>query len=104
MKLEINQARLTAEFMELTTGSAESLDERRNADLLTQKLQDIGFSVTEDDAGQKLGGNAGNLYGYLEGTRPGSPLLFSAHMDTVKPGCSKKPILHEDGTQSVKKV
>ena len=61
-------------------------------------MQEIGFSVTEDDAGQKLGGNAGNLYGFLQGTLPGSPLLLSAHMDTVKPGCNKKPILHEDGT------
>lgn len=93
----MNQERLIADFLELTTGSAESLDERRIADLLTEKLQAIGFSVTEDDAGQKLGGNAGNLYGILQGSLPGPPLLLSAHMDTVKPGCKKRPILHEDG-------
>ncbi len=98
MKYAINQKRLITDFLELTTGSAESLDERRVADLLTEKLQCLGFSVIEDDAGQKLGGNAGNLYGYLKGTLTGSPLLLSAHMDTVKPGCHKKPILHEDGT------
>ena len=94
----INKDRLTADFLSLTTGSAESLDERRAADLLTEKLKMIGFSVSEDDAGQKLGGNAGNLYGFLKGTIPGLPLLFSAHMDTVKPGENKHPVLHEDGT------
>lgn len=94
----INKDRLTADFLSLTTGSAESLDERRAADLLTEKLKMIGFSVSEDDAGQKLGGNAGNLYGFLKGTIPGLPLLFSAHMDTVKPGENKHLVLHEDGT------
>lgn len=94
----INKDRLTADFLSLTTGSAESLDERRAADLLTEKLKMIGFSVSEDDAGQKLGGNAGNLYGFLKGTISGLPLLLSAHMDTVKPGENKHPVLHEDGT------
>ena len=98
MRPEIHQERLTADFLEITTGSAESLDERHIADLLTEKLQYLGFSVIEDAAGQKLGGNAGNLYGFLKGTLPGPPLLLSAHMDTVKPGCHKKPVLHEDGT------
>lgn len=97
MRPEIHQERLTADFLEITTGSAESLDERHIADLLTEKLQYLGFSVIEDAAGQKLGGNAGNLYGFLKGTLPGPPLLLSAHMDTVKPGCHKKPVLHEDG-------
>lgn len=93
----ISQERLTQDFLELTAVSSESLDERKAADLLTQKLHELGFSVVEDKAGEKLGGNAGNLYGFLKGTIPGEPLLFSAHMDTVKPGRNKKPILHEDG-------
>ncbi len=94
----IDKERLIADFLSLTTGSAESLDERRVADLLTEKLKMIGFSESEDDAGQKLGGNAGNLYGFLKGTIPGLPLLLSAHMDTVKPGENKHPVLHADGT------
>ena len=98
MNHEIHQERLLSDFLDLTTGSAESLDERRVAELLTEKLRDLGFSVTEDDAGQNLGGNAGNLYGVLKGTLAGPPLLLSAHMDTVKPGCHKKPVLHENGT------
>lgn len=97
MQPTIDRERLTSDFLALAAESSESLDERRVAGLLTEKLRAIGFSVTEDDAGQKLGGNAGNLYGFLKGTLPGLPLLFSAHMDTVKPGREKRPILHEDG-------
>ena len=37
---EIRQERLICNFTELTTGSAESLDERRVADYLTNQLQD----------------------------------------------------------------
>lgn len=94
----MNQNRLASEFIELTAASSESLDERCIADLLSIKLKELGFSVNEDNAGELLGGNAGNLYGYLEGTLSGPPLLLSAHMDTVKPGKNKKPVLHEDGT------
>lgn len=51
----ISQERLTQVFLELTAVSSESLDERKAADLLTQKLHELGFSVVEDKAGEKLG-------------------------------------------------
>ena len=76
----IDIERLTADFLCLTTGSAESLDERRVADFLTDQLQSIGFSVSEDDAGHKLGGNTGNLYGYLKGGKvylPECPFIYN---------------------------
>ena len=44
----ISQERLTQVFLELTAVSSESLDERKAADLLTQKLHELGFSVVED--------------------------------------------------------
>ena len=46
----IDKERLSADFLCLTTGSAESLDEHRVAGLLSEKLKLIGFSVSEDDA------------------------------------------------------
>jgi tripeptide aminopeptidase len=58
----------------------------------------IGFEVSEDESGIRCGGNAGNLYGFLEGTLPGKPILLSAHMDTVPPGEGKQAVLHNDGT------
>jgi tripeptide aminopeptidase len=53
--------------------------------------------VTSDDAGKKCGSNTGNLYGFLKGELAGEPILFSAHMDTVKPGIGKKAVLRGDG-------
>lgn len=90
------KAELIKEFDELVSIDAESLSERKICDVLKKKLNDLGFSVTEDSAGEQIGGNAGNVYGFLKGTLPGTPILLSAHMDTVKPGNGKKP-LHKDG-------
>ena len=90
------RSRMMQEFDELATIDAESLSERTICDALKRKLEDLGFIVTEDQAGGQIGGNAGNLYGCLKGTIPGSPVLLSAHMDTVKPGIGKK-IIHKQG-------
>ena len=90
------RSRLIQEFDELTAIDAESLSERNICDVLKVKLQNVGFTVTEDHAGEQIGGTAGNLYGFLKGTLPGNPILLSAHMDTVSPGKGKKAI-HKDG-------
>lgn len=89
--------RITDEFLELVSVDSESLAERVMADRLTEKLKKIGFEVTEDDAGSKIGGNAGNLFATIRGDIPGKPILLAGHMDTVAPGRSKKPVLHPGG-------
>lgn len=89
--------RLTDKFVELTKIDSPSFQEREMADRLTRDLKTLGFSVWEDDAAEKVNGNAGNLYAFLPGTE-GSPLLFSGHMDTVSPALNKKAQLHPDGT------
>jgi tripeptide aminopeptidase len=93
----INRKRLTEEFCRLTSIDTVSFQEREMADALTKALQELGFVVTEDKAGEYYSGNCGNLYAYLEGELKGPPVLFSAHMDTVEPGLHKKAIVHEDG-------
>lgn len=87
----INSERLRRMFMELCAIDSESKGERQMADRLTEILTGLGFRVTEDDTGGKIGGNAGNLYARLEGTGSGEPLLFSCHMDRVVPGTGVKP-------------
>jgi tripeptide aminopeptidase len=99
----VNQERITALLMDLCATDSGSRNERLMADKLKPMLEELGFTVREDDAGSKVGGNAGNLYGRLEGTAPGEPLLFSAHMDRVTPGLGVKPRLEggaivSDGT------
>lgn len=96
--MEPNTARLIDEFKAMVEIYSPSLGEREMADVLTAKLQELGFSVWEDDAGEKLGGNCGNLYAFLPGDEALEPLLFSAHMDTVEPAKGKTAVLHEDGT------
>lgn len=93
----INAERLKQEFSELVTVDSVTFRERQMADILKEKLAKLGFEVTEDSAGNYYGGNAGNVYGFLKGTLPGSPVLLSAHMDTVQPGKGKQAIFHEDG-------
>lgn len=96
-KLTVNEERIRKEFCELVEIDSVSFQERQMADRLTEKLKSIGFTVEEDDAGSRIGGNAGNLFGVLKGGLPGSPILLSGHMDTVEPGIGKKAVCHEDG-------
>lgn len=93
----INRRRLMEEFCELVAIDSVSFHERRMADTLKEKLNTLGIEAAEDNAAEVYHSEAGNLYGCLQGTLPGSPLLFSAHMDTVEPGMGKKAILQEDG-------
>ena len=66
------------------------------ADRLTERFTSLGFVVSEDDTGKKIGGSAGNLYARLEGTVAGEVLLFSCHMDRVVPGVNVKPHIEGD--------
>ena len=97
-RIQINEARIRAEFDELARIDSESFGERQMADRLKEKLAELGIQAKEDDTAEKIGGNAGNLFGTLKGGMSGTPILLSGHMDTVAPGIGKKPVFHEDGT------
>jgi tripeptide aminopeptidase len=72
-------------------------EERAVADRVTAELRALGLEVEEDDAGPRIGGNAGNLYCRLPGTVAGTPLFLCAHMDTVRPTGPIEPVV-EDGS------
>lgn len=91
----IKKDRILKEFEELISIDSLSFAERDMADRLKEKLTALGFEIREDNAGAQENGTAGNVYGYLKGTLPGDPILFSAHMDTVRPGIGKKMFLNE---------
>ena len=101
-KIQINVARIRAEFDELARIDSESFGEREMADRLKEKLAELGIQAKEDDTAEKIGGNAGNLFGTLKGGLSGTPILLSGHMDTVAPGIGKKPVFYEDGTNGRK--
>ncbi len=93
----IERTRLVAEFLELVRIDSLSRRECRIAKRLGETLTGLGAAVEEDDAGQKVGGEAGNLLAKLPGTVPGAPaLLLCAHMDTVVPGENVKPVVSGD--------
>lgn len=96
--IKVNKQRIWEEFRQLVAIDSTSFKERKMADALLSKLREIGFQAEEDNAGSRIGGNAGNIYGFLKGTLPGEPVILSAHMDTVTPGEGKQAVLHDDGT------
>jgi len=94
----LNKERLLETFSDLVSIYSPSLSERLVCDYLSSKLSELGFILHEDLVGEKIGGNSGNLYGFLPGDESLEPLLFCAHMDTVEPARGKKAIFHDDGS------
>lgn len=101
---KIDEKRVLDEFFQLVQIPCSTLKEREMADLLTEKLTALGGTVHEDTAGEKLGGNAGNLIADFAGNVEGAPtVMLTAHMDCVEPCTGIKPILENgvirsDGT------
>lgn len=95
--VQVNKERMLAEFKEVVALPSKSLAEKAVFDLLQAKLEAMGFTVEEDDAGAQLGGTCGNLWAFLPGNVEGATsVLFSAHMDAVEP-CSGTTVVQKDG-------
>ena len=93
----VNKERMLAEFKEVVAVPCHSLQEKLVFELLRAKLEVLGFTVEEDDAGEKLGGNCGNLWAFLPGNKTGATsVLFSAHMDGCEP-CGGTTVVQKDG-------
>jgi tripeptide aminopeptidase len=90
----INEERLKNLLIELIRIDSLSRKERAVAMRLKRELEALGAEVWIDDAGEKVGGNVGNLIAHWAGDSPNaSPFLLSAHMDTVAPGEGVAPVL-----------
>lgn len=82
----IDPARMKDEFLQLAGISSLSRREGAIARRLESILKGMGASVEVDDAGERIGGETGNLLARFAGTKAGAPpFLLSAHMDTVGP-------------------
>src|SRR5690554_2449588 len=92
----VKQDRLVKEFLELVQIDSHSGKEGKIAKVLVKKLEELGLEVIIDGAGEKAGGETGNVIGKLKGTGEKPGILFSCHMDTVKPGEGVKPVIKED--------
>ena len=93
----INHERLKNLLIELIQIDSLSRKELNLALRLKGEMEELGATVFIDDAGEKVGGNVGNLIACFPGNRGAvEPLLLSAHMDTVVPGEGVVPILEDD--------
>lgn len=100
----INRDRLLDSFLDLVRIDSESKEELQLALYLRTQLEELGAECIIDDAGERVGGNSGNLFVRVPATDTTvEPLFFSAHMDTVVPGRGVQPIrdgdlIRSDGT------
>jgi tripeptide aminopeptidase len=92
-----DQDRLKNLFLELVQIDSLSRREHDVALRLQREVERAGASCSFDNAGEKVGGNSGNLIAKIPGNAAGAlPFLLAAHMDTVAPGEGVKPIVEGD--------
>lgn len=102
----LNKERLIKEFETLVRFDCESYHEKEIGNYLVKKFQSLGMEVKVDDAPTKLAEknhvdtkeSYGNIYAFLKGNdETKEPLFLNGHMDTVKPGKHKVPVIHDNG-------
>lgn len=94
----VNTDRLVNEFLHLIRMNSETGNERTVCDYIASLFSELGCVVKEDDSILHTGLGSGNLYVLLPATDPElSPVLFSSHMDTVRPGNGIQPHIDLDG-------
>ena len=91
----INEKRLLDTFLEYVQIDSETKNEKAMGERLVQDLKALGFEVQTDRAGEAFGSNGFNVHAFLEGTIPGDPTIFCAHMDTVAPGNGIRPVIKD---------
>ena len=106
----INKKRLLETFFELLKIKSPSRDEKQIADYVSDILRSLGLTLIMDDAGKKIGSNAGNIIALMESNSENGvartrysksvsykmpPLFFGAHLDTVSVNGEIKPEIRD---------
>jgi len=99
----VNRDRLAEIFKFLVQIDSVSKEEGAISDEIKNILDTMGAKTFIDSAGNKIGGNTGNLIAKFKGNTQAPPLLINAHMDTVEPGKGVAAVLENgvftsDGT------
>lgn len=92
----MDKDRIISKFIEYVKIPSPSYKEGDFAKVLKKDMEELGFEVIVDKAGEKAGSNTGNLIGFLKGNKDVEPIMFCAHMDTVTPCENIEPVI-EDG-------
>ncbi len=93
----LNKNNILNTFSHLVSVDSPSKGERQMCDYIKSRLDDLGVKYEEDNTGDIIGGNCGNLYAFVDGDKALEPILFSSHMDTVEPSKGKKAVFGENG-------
>lgn len=81
----VNESRVVDTFLTLCRFNTPSRQEKTASEWAGEYLKKLGFTVEWDDAGEKVGGNIGNLIAFKKGTvADAPPIFFSSHFDTVE--------------------
>jgi tripeptide aminopeptidase len=95
---ELERRYLNGTFAELCRIESPSGRERACAERVIAELRALGVAAHEDDAGEQLGGDCGNLLARIPGgpAEDGAPrrsVLLCAHLDTVPLQAPVEPVL-----------
>jgi len=97
----VNKERLLDDFLEFTAIEGVSRNEAEVINDVKRRLDKLGIRYTVDNAGEKFGGNSGNLIAYFPGTVPGKTFCLSAHVDTISSSAGKPyekdGVIYSDG-------
>jgi len=97
----VNQDRIVQMFLDLVNQNTPPKSEKAASEIGRDHLVKLGFECFFDKAGEKVGGNIGNLIAYKKGNVPDAPpIFFSAHFDTVEPTEGLVPIIEGDVIRS----
>jgi tripeptide aminopeptidase len=91
----IDSQRLKEIFLSLVKISSVSKKEAAFAHYLKMAFEKLGGETLIDCSGSLTGSDTGNLIIKFKGNSPTSPLLISAHMDTVEPGEGIVPVFQD---------
>jgi tripeptide aminopeptidase len=91
----VNRDRLADTFKVLVGIDSVSRNEGAISKEIKEIFDKMGAQTWIDDAGDKIGGETGNLIVKFKGIKKAPPILFNAHMDTVEPGKGVKVILNQ---------
>jgi tripeptide aminopeptidase len=89
----VNKERLLNDFIEILKIKSPSKNEMELGSYVMKRLERLGVKAKMDDTGNKIGGNAGNITGFLASNDKNkkTPVFFGAHLDTVPLGGNLLP-------------
>ena len=102
--LRVNPERIISRLLDLMKIDSESGKEAEVGKYLRNVMNGLGLEVVEDRAGERIGGDCGNILVRVPANKPrkDSPgLLLNAHMDTVAPGIGVVPEIRGGVIRSV---